>query len=128
MDVQYHLQTIYDVMNDAYMAAAKVVDPDATEDDLIEYVAAYKAKIQAAIADLYDEINEHTAMIEWFTYAKAQVEAGVDPYTQWAEICQLYLDFQNQVLADLKVQLDLAQKDYDDVMAYINAKAATAED
>ena len=126
-DIQYHLRTIYRVMNDAYMAAAKVVDPNADETDLITYVAEYKAAIQYAIADLYEEINEHTAEIEWFNYAIASLEAGVDPFTVAAEVAKLNLEYEQQVLADLKVKLDLAQKEYDDVMAYIQAKSETAE-
>ena len=123
MDEQYHLNTLYEVMNDAYMAAAAVLDPTIPEDNIIDYVAGYQRRIQRAIAALYDEINEHTAMIEEFNYAIAQIEAGVDPYTVWATVCQMNLDYQNQVLDDLKVKFDLAKKDYDDVMDYINAKS-----
>ena len=123
VDVQYHLQTIYDTMNSAYMAAAKVVDPDATETDLITYVENYKLAIENAIADLYDEINEHTALIEILNYAKAQVEAGYDPIAVWQKACENNLELQNQILDDLKTKLDLRKADYDAVMEYINAKS-----
>ena len=122
-DVQYHLQTLYDTMNAAYMAAAKVVDPTTTETDLIKYVEDYKIAIEKAIADLYDEINEHTAEIEWLRYAIAQIEAGVDPFTAWQKVCEMNLEYQNQVLDDLKTKLDLRKADYDAVMEYINAKS-----
>lgn len=123
VDVQYHLQTLYDTMNSAYMAAAKVVDPDATETDLIKYVEDYKLKIENAIADLYDEINEHTALIEILNYAKAQVEAGYDPIAVWQKTCENNLELQKQILDDLKTKLDLRKADYDAVMEYINAKS-----
>jgi len=123
VDVQYHLQTLYDTMNDAYMAAAKVVDPNTTETDLIKYVEDYKLKIENAIADLYDEINEHTALIEILNYAKAQVEAGYDPISVWQKTCENKLALENQKLDDLKTKLDLRKADYDAVMEYINAKS-----
>ncbi len=123
VDVQYHLQTLYDTMNDAYMAAAKVVDPNTTETDLIKYVEDYKLKIENAIADLYDEINEHTALIEILNYAKAQVEAGYDPIAVWQKTCENNLELQKQILDDLKTKLDLRKADYDAVMEYINAKS-----
>ena len=123
VDVQYHLQTLYDTMNSAYMAAAKVVDPNTTETDLIKYVEDYKLKIENAIADLYDEINEHTALIEILNYAKAQVEAGYDPIAVWQKTCENNLELQKQILDDLKTKLDLRKADYDAVMEYINAKS-----
>ena len=122
-DVQYHLRTIYQVMNDAYMAAAKVVDTETTETDFLKYVENYKIEIEEAIAELYDEINEHTAEIEWLNYAIAQINAGVDPLTAWQKVCEMNLEYENQVLADLKTKLDLRQADYDAVMEYINAKS-----
>lgn len=116
-DQIYHLTTLLETLDAAYIAAVKVYNTETTAASFKEYVREYgKAR-----ADYYDDCMEayYVALdeVEYYTKQLAQYEAGYDATQLAYEDALRNLAMAEQAVADALAELKIAEAEYNKVMA-----------
>ena len=128
MDQYAHLQTLYSVMNDSYLAAVKVytyfgqqVDPTATNYE--EWYYAYEEakeeywyNIESAVAYFIEEINDHNYEIYVHGHMLTMLQQGLDDWTVAVKTAEAEIEKAQVKLENLKIALEVAKKNYEETL------------